>query len=110
MVVVIFIGAGLLAFGLSFWLTRWLQRPRPAGDQKSQAGLQGRSPLQTGPQNGFMPPSSPNPPASSPDTDLDRQVRDLLGQGRLIDAVKRVREVNGCSLADAKAYVEERLP
>ncbi|MBW4484437.1 MAG: hypothetical protein KME14_18030 [Tildeniella torsiva UHER 1998/13D] len=109
MVVVIFIGAGLLAFGLSFWLTRRLQRPRPAGDQGSQAGLKGRS-LQTGPQNGFMPPSSPNPPASAPATDLDRQVRDLLGQGRLIDAVKRVREVNGCSLIDAKAYVEERLP
>ncbi|MEA5448878.1 hypothetical protein VB780_09885 [Leptolyngbya sp. CCNP1308] len=105
MVVVIFMGAGLLAFGLSFWLTRRLQRPRPDGDQRSQ----GRSP-QTGPQNGFMPPSSPTQLPSSPATDLDRQVRDLLGQGRLIDAVKRVREVNGCSLSDAKAYVEERLP
>ncbi|MBD2230754.1 hypothetical protein [Phormidium tenue] len=101
MVVVVFVGASLLAFGLSFWLTRWLQRPRPAGDQKAPAGLQGRSP-----QNGASSPSCQNPPA----TDLDRQVRDLLGQGRLIDAVKRVREVNGCSLSDAKAYVAERLP
>ena len=105
MVVVVFIGAGLLAFGLSFWLTRRLQRPRPAGDQKAPAGLQGRSP-----QNGASSPSFQNPPAGAPATDLDRQVRDLLGQGRLIDAVKRVREVNGCSLGDAKAYVEERLP
>ncbi|MBD1872562.1 hypothetical protein H6F75_03625 [Nodosilinea sp. FACHB-131] len=101
MVVVVFIGAGLLAFGLSFWLTRRLQRPRPAGDQNAPAGLQGRSP-----QNGASSPALQNPPA----TDLDRQVRDLLGQGRLIDAVKRVREVNGCSLSDAKAYVAERLP
>lgn len=113
MVVVISIGAGLLAFGLSFWLTRRLRRPRLAGDQGSQSGLQGRSPqngLQNGPQNGLIPPSVPNPTASSPIPDLDRQVRDLLGQGRLIDAVKLVREVNGCSLSDAKAYVAERLP
>lgn len=109
MVVVVFVAGGLLAFGLSFWLTRRLRRPRPAGDQGPQAGLRGRSP-QNRPQNGFVPPSSPSPPARSLDPDLDRQVRDLLGQGRLIDAVKRVREVNGCSLNDAKAYVAERLP
>lgn len=105
MVVVVFIGAGLLAFGLSFWLTRRLQRPRPAGDQNAPASLQGRSP-----QNGASSTSFQKPPTSAPATDLDRQVRDLLGQGRLIDAVKRVREVNGCSLSDAKAYVAERLP
>ncbi len=105
MVVVVFIGAGLLAFGLSFWLTRRLQRPRPAGDQESRAGLQGRSP-----QNGSSSPAAPNLPTGSLAPDLDRQVHDLLGQGRLIDAVKRVREVNGCSLSDAKAYVAERLP
>ncbi|WP_225886972.1 hypothetical protein [Nodosilinea nodulosa] len=42
--------------------------------------------------------------------DLDRQVCDLIGQGRLIDAIKQVRESQGCSLADARAYVTERLP
>ncbi|PZV05159.1 MAG: hypothetical protein DCF32_11505 [Leptolyngbya sp.] len=105
MVVVVFVGAGLLAFGLSFWLTRRLRRPRPAGDHESRVGLQGRSP-----QAGLMSASASTLPTSSPAPDLDRQVRDLLGQGRLIDAVKRVREVNGCSLGDAKAYVEERLP
>ncbi|MBD2105795.1 hypothetical protein [Nodosilinea sp. FACHB-13] len=105
MVVVVFAVAGLLAFCLSFWLTRRLQRPRPAADQKSTAGLQGQSlPAKS------SSPSFQNPPAGPPAIDLDRQVRDLLGQGRLIDAVKRVREVNGCSLGDAKAYVEERLP
>lgn len=109
MVVVIFVGAGLLAFGLSFWLTRRIRRPRPAGDQEPQAGLQRQSP-RNGAQNGSTPSSSPSLPASSSVPDLDRQVRDLLGQGRLIDAVKRVREVNGCSLSDAKAYVAERLP
>lgn len=105
MVVVVFVGAGLLAFSLSFWLTRRLRRPRPARDQGSPAGRQGRSP-----QINSIAPASLNPPNGSPAPDLDRQVRDLLGQGRLIDAVKRVREVNGCSLSDAKAYVAERLP
>ncbi|MBD1917551.1 MULTISPECIES: hypothetical protein [Cyanophyceae] len=105
MVVVVFIGAGLLAFGLSFWLTRRLQRPRPAAKQKAPVGLQRRSL-----QNRSSSPSFQNPLAGSPAPDLDRQVHDLLGQGRLVDAVKRVREVNGCSLNDAKAYVAERLP
>lgn len=105
MVVVVFVGAGLLAFGLSFWLTRRFRRPRPAGEQRSQVGL-----LERSLQNGSIFPSSPNPRARYPAPDLDRQVHDLLAQGRLIDAVKRVREVNGCSLNDAKAYVAERLP
>jgi ribosomal protein L7/L12 len=37
-------------------------------------------------------------------------VRDLVSQGRLIDAIKDVREATGWSLRDAKAYVEDRLP
>jgi ribosomal protein L7/L12 len=90
---VAWIGFGLAAFGLGFWLTRRWQRSQIEGDRASVA-----------------PPQSPPPNLSAAEIDLDRQVRDLLAQGRLIDAVKRVREVKRCTLAEAKTYVDRRLP
>ncbi len=105
MPIVVFLGAGLVAFALSFWLTQRLQRPRKLKAQELQDAAQGRSP-----QFGATAPPALGLPTGPQAPDLDRQVRNLIGQGRLIDAVKRVRETNGCSLRDAKAYVEERLP
>jgi hypothetical protein len=103
MSVAAFLVAGLVAFVLAFWLTRRLRHPRQAGEQRPRAGLRRRSP-----QTRVMP--SQYPPAAHPAADLDRQVRDLVSQGKLTDAVRRVRETNGCSLGDAKAYVAERRP
>lgn len=57
-----------------------------------------------------MIPASFNSGSSRTGVDLDRRVCDLISQGRLIDAINQVRESRGCSLADAKAYVAERLP
>lgn len=39
-------------------------------------------------------------------TDLEREVRSLLGQGRKIEAVKLYKEHTGCGLKDAKNAVE----
>ncbi|MGG6239949.1 hypothetical protein ACQ4N7_15085 [Nodosilinea sp. AN01ver1] len=109
MTVAAFLIAGLVAFGLSFWLTLRLQRLRQSLQSKPArkrgTGLRslGRSPQRSRP--GY--PLASGQPRG---VDLDRQVRDLLDQGKLIDAVKRVSETNGCSLRDAKAYVDERLP
>ena len=102
MSVAAFLVAGLVAFVLAFWLTRRLRHPRQAGEQRPRAGLRRRSPHRVMP--------SQHPPATHPAADLDRQVRDLVSQGKLTDAVRRVRETNGCSLGDAKAYVAERRP
>lgn len=38
--------------------------------------------------------------------DADHEVRQLVGAGRLIEAIKRVREQKGLDLNAAKAYVE----
>ncbi|MFQ4140465.1 hypothetical protein PGN35_029535 [Nodosilinea sp. PGN35] len=105
MPIAVFFGAGLVAFALSFWLTRRLQRPRRLRAHRLKNSVQGRSPFRSA-----IAPSALGLPTGPRAPDLDRQVRELVGQGRLIDAVKRVRETNGCSLGDAKAYVEERLP
>ncbi|HZG41226.1 MAG TPA: hypothetical protein VEZ50_21315 [Nodosilinea sp.] len=102
MSVAAFLVAGLVAFVLAFWLTRRLRHPRQAGEQRPRAGLRRRAPHRVMP--------SRYPPAAHPAADLDRQVRDLVSQGKLTDAVRRVRETNGCSLGDAKAYVAERRP
>ncbi|MBE9159000.1 hypothetical protein IQ265_19480 [Nodosilinea sp. LEGE 06152] len=111
MSVTAFLIAGLVAFGLSFWLTLRLQRSRQL--TKSKRGARGGG-SRTRPWGQTPPRSRPALPSLTlsqfKGVDLDRQVRDLLNQGKLIDAVKRVRETNGCSLRDAKAYVNERLP
>ncbi|PSN11907.1 hypothetical protein C7293_22405 [filamentous cyanobacterium CCT1] len=111
MTVAAFLIAGLVAFSLSFWLTQRLQRPRQplkskqgARDLGQRSRAWGRSPQPS--RSVLHSPGSGRPMK----VDLDRQVRDLLDQGKLIDAIKRVRETNGCSLRDAKAYVDERLP
>ncbi len=111
MSVAVFLIAGLVAFGLSFWLTLRLQRSRQPITSKRGARVRGsrtrswrRSPPPSRPALHLLTPSQPR------GIDLDRQVRDLLNQGKLSDAVKRVSETNGCSLRDAKAYVDERLP
>ncbi|PSR15643.1 hypothetical protein C8255_21995 [filamentous cyanobacterium CCP3] len=99
------------AFSLSFWLTQRLQQPRQSIKSKPgakerwiKAHSLGRSPQSSHSALYSLPPVQPR------EVDLDRQVHDLLNQGKLIDAIKRVRETNGCSLRDAKAYVDERLP
>lgn len=91
---------GLGAFGLGVWLTLRSQRPRPTPPLQPQA-----------PQP--QAPAAPSPLAagqSTVDPKLDGRVRDLVNQGRLIDAIKEVRAATGWSLGDAKAYVEDRLP
>jgi ribosomal protein L7/L12 len=40
--------------------------------------------------------------------DLDRNVRMLLDQGKVVHAVKLVREATGWGLADAKRFVDQR--
>jgi large subunit ribosomal protein L7/L12 len=40
--------------------------------------------------------------------DLDREVRVLLEQGKVVHAVKLVREATGWGLADAKRFVDQR--
>lgn len=111
MSVAAFLIAGLVAFSLSFWLTLRLQRSRQpiaakqgARKRRSRTRPRGRSPQ----QSHLALHTSTRSQARG--VDLDRQVCDLLNQGKLIDAVERVRETNGCSLRDAKAYVNERLP
>jgi hypothetical protein len=104
MTVAAFLIAALVAFSLSFWLTQRLQRLRQPIARVSKPRSWGRSP-QTSRANLHLLTSR-----QTKGIDLDGQVRDLLNQGKLIDAVKRVRETNGCSLRDAKAYVNERLP
>ncbi|MGB3199995.1 MAG: hypothetical protein WBA99_03780, partial [Nodosilinea sp.] len=95
-----FLLAGLVAFCLSFWLTRRRRQPIARSHQtQSRLWAETRSP-QNRPALLL-----PLPLSRRRGTDLDRQVRDLLGQGKLIDAVTCVRETNGCSLGDAKAYV-----
>ena len=58
--------------------------------------------------------SSPDPePASGGapgDDDLDGAVRALVAEGRVITAIKLVRERTGGDLAASKAYVEALLP
>ncbi|MGB3310330.1 MAG: hypothetical protein WBG32_07635 [Nodosilinea sp.] len=111
MTVAAFLIAGLVAFSLSFWLTQRLRRQtartsKPSSPRPSSPRIRAwrRSP-RTARAN-----LHPLPPIQPSGVDLDSQVRDLLSQGKLIDAVKRVRETNGCSLRDAKAYIDERLP
>jgi len=44
--------------------------------------------------------------AAGPSGDVEREVWDLLVEGRKIDAIKRVRERDGCSLKEAKEKVD----
>ncbi|SEE93073.1 Ribosomal protein L7/L12 C-terminal domain-containing protein [Jiangella alba] len=54
-------------------------------------------------------PPAPTPPAGLDRAALDDAVRALLAEGKLIPAVKLVRERTGFGLKDAKEYVD-RLP
>ncbi|HSM84276.1 MAG TPA: hypothetical protein VLS96_21480 [Nodosilinea sp.] len=100
MPILAFFFGGLVAFGLGFGLTRLLQRARRPQPAAAEVG-----------PHPEVPATNPLPPTPDPaDPALDRQVRDLLGQGRLIDAIKQVRDTTGWSLSAAKAYVEDRLP
>lgn len=103
-----FLFAGLMAFSFSFWLTQRLRRVRQPIARLHQTSTRRRVGRRS-PQNR---PTRLRPLFLSRrrSTDLDRQVRDLLSQGKLMDAVTCVRKTNGCSLGDAKAYVNERLP
>ncbi|WP_035987737.1 hypothetical protein [Leptolyngbya sp. KIOST-1] len=98
-----FLLAGGLAFGLAFWLTRRLRQPRA----RIARGLGSHRPGRGTRRGRRSPLTTANPAVAS---DLDRQVQDLLNQGKLIDAIHHVSATNGCSLRDAKAYVDERLP
>lgn len=100
-----FLIAGLFGFGLSFWLTRRLQGLQKFGQPGAET-----LPRNKLPQAPLMIPAFFNSDGSRAGADLDRQVHDLIGQGRLVDAIRQVRKSRGCSLADARAYVSERLP
>ncbi len=50
--------------------------------------------------------SLPPSPAPSESTDLDAEVRQLVSQGNIIEAIKLVRERTGLGLKEAKDYVE----
>lgn len=54
------------------------------------------------------PPTSSTTATAATDHDADAQVRDLLDQGLVIEAIKRVREVSGLGLKDAKDWVDAR--
>lgn len=51
------------------------------------------------------PPLPKAPTQATLDVD-DAEVRSLVAQGRNIDAIKRVRELTGCGLREAKDYVD----
>lgn len=42
-------------------------------------------------------------------TDLEKEVSNLMATGLKLQAIKRVREVTGLGLKDAKDYVEQRV-
>ena len=54
------------------------------------------------------PPMSSTTVTAATDNDADSQVRDLLDRGLVIEAIKRVREVSGLGLKDAKDWVDAR--
>lgn len=51
------------------------------------------------------------PPATRPDASLaeDSELRALVARGAIIEAIKRVREISGCGLREAKEIVD-RIP
>jgi hypothetical protein len=72
-----------------------------------------RDAQQGGPPRPSGPPSLPfptRPTAQVPDGPLDehgrRDVEALLDEGKAIDAIKRVRELTGLGLKEAKDYVD----
>jgi hypothetical protein len=90
-----FVVVSVLAFGLGFWLTKRLQRQVDRRQHISPA----------------QPPRS-QPTTLTPPSDLDRQVQQLLAQGKTIDAIKLVRQSTSWNLSTSKAYVDrlKRLP
>ena len=52
------------------------------------------------------PPALPPQPPARLDPALERDIDDLLSRGRLIEAIKLVREATGCGLREAKDRVE----
>jgi hypothetical protein len=84
--IAVFLLSAVLAFSLGFWLTqRFYTKPRR--QQRSQARF---------------PPPWPSPPPPS----LDRQVKELLAQGKTLEAIKRVRQTTHWDLRTSKAYVD----
>lgn len=83
----------VLAFGIGFWLTQRLQN---AASRRSELGAAFPSPSRS-PSGGQA--------ALSP-VQLEQQVRALIAQNQMIEAVKQVRQQTQWSLKESRAYVQ----
>jgi|GEM_PF-1612775 len=92
----------LVAFGFGFWLTRVFQGApsQPAGWDNDRSNPKSLAPGQS-PQQVQKPITALNQDA------LDRQVRQLMAQGKQIEAIKLVRQQNEWSLQEARFYVQQ---
>ena len=54
-----------------------------------------------------LPPANPAFPITPEQATQDGEIRDLLAQGQKLNAIKRVRELTGMGLKEAKDFVEE---
>lgn len=84
--ITVFLVSAVLAFSLGFWLTQTFYN-KPRRQQRSKAQFP-------------LPLPSPPPPS------LERQVKELLAQGKTIEAIKRVRQTTQWDLRTSKAYVD----
>ncbi|MEM6713940.1 MAG: hypothetical protein AAF622_02600 [Cyanobacteria bacterium P01_C01_bin.147] len=92
-----FLFLGLCAFLFGFWLVRQLERRRfkPSDSQPPHSPSASAMAVRPAISNRSQPPDK-----------LKDDVRQLVFQGRKIEAIKRVREQTGWSLKQAKNYVE----
>jgi large subunit ribosomal protein L7/L12 len=90
----------LIVIGLAFALLLFLLLRR----KESGRDLTAPPPFASVPQPTYRPPRAPL--GADLPADVEREVRQLAGEGRKIEAVKRVREVTGLSLADALEVVQ----
>jgi ribosomal protein L7/L12 len=92
----------LVAFGFGFWLTRLLQgsASQPVGWDDDWSTPKSLAPGQSH-QQVQKPVTALNQDA------LDRQIRQLMAQGKQLDAIKLVRQQNDWSLQEARFYVQQ---
>jgi ribosomal protein L7/L12 len=97
-----FVGLCLVAFGCGFWLTKLLQ-----GAPSPPAGWQniGSTAKAAAPGHQKRPGQSPAPGMTQ--DALDRQISQLMAQGKQLDAIKLVREQNQWNLQEARFYVQQ---
>ncbi|HYJ53717.1 MAG TPA: hypothetical protein VEW04_11155 [Allosphingosinicella sp.] len=90
----------LIAIGAAFALLLFLLLRRRDGNRD----LVAPPPMAAEPRPSFRPP--PASIGADLPADVEQEVRLLAAEGRKIEAVKRVREVTGLSLADAVEVVK----